>query len=141
MKESILPINKWSPSWTGVFCIYLGLTDHLKDKDPHMQIFFLILAVYLIIMRSTIFESTTGRKMTLEDIRERKVLEKQPKSMVLRIVREVVFFITFSLLFSICVSIDPDGILTYLLVWYIMHCALKLCGTTKETTDRLTINT
>ncbi|WDE96873.1 hypothetical protein PQO03_02720 [Lentisphaera profundi] len=125
MKYELLAIYKWRPSLGGLFLMLLGTYDIMKSEDYHMNIFFIILANYIIIMYSKIYQSEHGRLLSLEDLRLRKVIKNQPKNRLTRIIQELILMSFSTLLFYMFTEVDPEGILTYLLILYILYGILK----------------
>lgn len=131
MKHSRLPFYKWRPSLSGLACLYLGVHSFWEGEDFQMSFFFTLLAIYLLVMYSYFWESEFKRHLHLEDLRVRKVIRNQPKNRSTRFTQEVILLSFFTILFLVFMSVAPEGVLNYLLIFHIIYCALKTANFNK----------
>jgi len=110
----------------------LGVHSFWEVEDFQMSLFFTLLAIYLLVMYSCFWESEFKRSLHLEDLRVRRVIRNQPKDRATRWIQEAILFSFFTLLFIVFMTVAPEGVLNYLLIFHIIYCLLKTANFNKS---------
>ena len=105
--------------------MFIGVGDFPEEESPHLPLFFIILSIYILVMYSGVCRNQHGRIVNLDEIKAIRAKKNRPRSILKRMIKECIILLPFGFLWLVFSKNDPEGVLTYFLIFIILYDFLK----------------